>query len=40
VFIVIPSLWLLKGRRLTILENANIIHKVENDPNTPAVEIA
>jgi hypothetical protein len=29
-----------KREKLTILEEANIIHKVENNPNTPAIEIA
>jgi hypothetical protein len=29
-----------KRKKLTILEKVNIIHKVENDPNMPAIEIA
>jgi hypothetical protein len=28
-----------KRKKLTILEKVKIIHEVENNPNTPAVEI-
>jgi hypothetical protein len=28
-----------KRKKLTILENVKIIHKVENNPNTPAIKI-
>jgi hypothetical protein len=28
-----------KTKKLTILEKVKIIHKVENNPNTPAIEI-
>jgi hypothetical protein len=36
---VIPSLWLLKEEADNI-GKVKIIHKVENNPNTPAIEIA
>jgi hypothetical protein len=29
-----------KRKKLTIMEKVNIIHEVENNPNTPAIEIA
>jgi centromere protein B len=29
-----------KRKKLTILEKAKIIHEVENNPKTPAIEIA
>jgi hypothetical protein len=29
-----------KRKKLTILEKVKIIHEVENNPNTPAIEIA
>jgi hypothetical protein len=29
-----------KQKKLTILEKVKIIHKVENNPNTPAIETA
>jgi hypothetical protein len=30
----------IKRKKLTILEKVKIIHEVENNPNTPAIEIA
>jgi hypothetical protein len=29
-----------KRNKLTVLEKVKIIHEVENNPNTPAIEIA
>jgi hypothetical protein len=29
-----------KRKKLTILEKVKIVHEVENNPNTPAIEIA
>jgi hypothetical protein len=29
-----------KRKKLTILEKVKIIHEVENNPNTPTIEIA